>query len=187
MLSDSTSYEPVRWGKMAVFRASDEAALDLPDAGGRYAAAQAKFSHDSAGYALVAANARQFHVSAQDVASVQQVYQRALVDRDAARATLRRASAAQHDTTRLGYRLAHVFRAKNPQGQLVLDSAGFMVNLRSVVIANVPAHQFFFATPSNRARFLGLPPEPATGVAFPVTPPPALPPPNASAEQPVRR
>ena len=168
-LPDSTSYEPVRWGKMAAFRARDAAALDLPDASRRYVAATAKLNHDSAGYVLVSTTAQQFHTSDQDVANVQQMYQQALANRDSARAALRRVVASQNDTTRLGYRLAHVFRANTSEGKLTLDSAGFLVNLHGVVIANVPAHSFLFVSgPSNRARFLGIAPPPPSEESIPL-------------------
>lgn len=173
-LSDSASYEPVRWGKMAVFRASEAAAADLPEASRQYAAAKGKLRHDSAGYVLVSTTARQFHTSDQDVANVKQVYQMALVSHDSARATLRRVIAAQHDITLLGYRLAHVFRANTPEGKRTLDSAGFLINLHGVVIANVPAHNFpFSGGPSNRARFLGIPPAAPAEETIPFAPPTA--------------
>lgn len=166
-LPDSTaSYQPVRWGKMTVFRASDVAALDLPEARRRYEATSAKLTKDSAGYVLVSTTARQFGTSPQDVAAVKQVYQNSLANRDSARVQLRRSIASTTDTTRVGYQLTHVFRANNAEGKLIADSAGFLVNLHGTVIANVPAQYFlFYSGPSNRARFLGIaPPAPTNEV-----------------------
>ena len=171
-LPDSTaSYQPVRWGKMTVFRASDVAALDLPDAKRLYEDTNAKLAKDSAGYQLVSSTARQFNTAAQDVAMVQQVYQKSLANRDSARVRLRRAMAMATDTTRVGYQLTHTFRANNSEGKPVADSAGFLVNLRGVVIANVPPRYFmFYSGPSNRARFLGIAPPPSTGEVIQLDP-----------------
>ena len=170
-LPDSTnSYQPVRWGKMTVFRNSDVAALDLADAGDLYKRTSTKLSKDSAGYVLVATTARQFHTSAEDVAMVKEVYQSSLANRDSARARLRRVVATASDTTRVGYQLTHVFRANNSEGKLIADSAGFLVNLHGVVISNVsPQHFMFYSGPSNRARFLGIAPPPPIQEGIPVS------------------
>lgn len=169
-LPDSTiSYQPVRWGKMTAFRSSDVAALDLPEASRLYRSTSAKLSKDSAGYVLVSTTAREFNTSAQDVAAVKQVYQNSLANRDSARVRLRRVVALATDTTRVGYQLTHVFRANNSEGKLIADSAGFLVNLRGVVIANVaPQYFMFYSGPSNRARFLGITPPPPIEEAIPL-------------------
>lgn len=165
----SASYQPVRWGEMSVFRASDVAALDLPEASRLYASTSAKFTKDSAGYVLVSTTAREFHTSAEDVAIAKRGYQKSLANRDSARARLRRVAALATDTARVGYRLTHVFRANNSEGKLIADSAGFLVNLRGVVIANVaPQYFMFYSGPSNRARFLGIAPPPPIEEAIPL-------------------
>ena len=169
-LPDSTnSYQPVRWGKMSVFRTSDVAALDLPEASRRYEATSAKLTKDSAGYVLVSSTARQFNPPAQDVAAVKLVYQHSLANRDSARAQLRRIVATTADTTRVGYQLTHVFRANSSEGKLIADSAGFLVNLHGVVISKAQPHYFmFYSGPSNRARFLGLAPPPPMEEGIPL-------------------
>lgn len=170
-LPDATSYEPVRWDKTGLFRASEAAAFDLPDARHAYEAATTSLAEDSADYVLLSTTARQFHPSDLDVANAKQMYQTALTNRSKARTELRHLAASKDDTTRLGYRLFHVFRANTADGKPVLDSAGFLINLHGVIITNAPPRNFYFAqTPSNRDAFMGTPPPP------PPPPPPMAPP-----------
>lgn len=185
-LPDSSSYAPVRWGKMTPYRASDAAAVDLAEASQQYAAATTTLKHDSAGYVLVSSTARQFNTPDLEVATVKQAYQMALTKHNSLVAKLRHAFATKADTTRLGDQLTHVFRAKTEAGQLLLDSAAFLVSPRGVVLPSRQAHNFPFRNEEwDREEFLGMAPTPP-----PV--PPSLEPPSPSEvraylKQPMRR
>lgn len=168
-LPDSASYEPVRWAKMTPFRAGEPATLELPGARHFYEMAKAKLLHDSAAYVQAAATARQSQLSDEDLAYVKLDYQASLTDITGSRAYVRHLLATKDDTTRLGDRLFHVFRANTEAGKLMLDSAGFLVNPHGVVICNVSARNFYLSNgSSNREQFLGVAP----------TPPPPPPPPQ---------
>lgn len=171
-LPDAASYEPVRWAKMAPFRAGEPATLEMRGARRYYASAKAKLLHDSAAYVLASANARQAHTSDEDLAYVKMDYQASLTNLNGSRAYVRNLLAAQNDTTRLGYRLFHVFRAKTGKGELMLDSAGFLVNKHGVVICNVSARNFYLSSgPSNREQFLEIAPTPPPPTPTPPTTP----------------
>ena len=168
-LPDATSYEPVRWAMMTPFRAGEPATMELRGARCYYASAKAKLLHDSAAYVRASAKARQSPISDEDLAYVKMDYQASLTNLQGSRAYVRGLLATQEDTTRLGYRLFHVFRAKTEEGKLLLDSAGFLVNPHGVVICNVDAHNFYLNSgSSNREQFLGIAPTPP--------PPPPVPP-----------
>ena len=170
-LPDSSSYQPVSWGKMTPYRASEAAAADLAEGSQAYVAATAKLKHDSTSYVLMSSAAKEVPVSDQDLAQFKRFYQAALTDRNLVVSKLRHASATKDDTTRLGYQLAHVFRAKTEKGQLLLDSAGFLINAQGVVLPSRQPHHFpFYTDDSKRDFFMGMPLSP------PPSPPPLAPP-----------
>lgn len=136
------SYESVRWGQPEIMRRNTFADDVLASYRERYHYVQDQVCRDSADYALMAASRKDAAISAQDVALVKQRFIASAELRDSWRATVWKTIANRHDTTRVGYQLRHVFRARTAEGQVVLDSVGFIVYDNGNRVCNVQAKHF---------------------------------------------
>ena len=136
------SYESVRWGQPEIVRRNTFADDVLASYRERYHYVQDQVSRDSANYASVAASSKDSAVLAQDVARAKQRFVASADLRDSWRATVWETIANRHDTTRVGYQLRHVFRARTAAGQVVLDSVGVIVYDNGKRVCNLQSKHF---------------------------------------------
>jgi hypothetical protein len=127
-ISDSVSYQPVRWGKPRVGTKGDSAVLRLFALRPAIQSFKMYITQDSAKL-LNPSKLRHSKESFSTVATQLSLWRHL---RDSL-SQIVHALPALEDTTQLGYQVRHTFRYRNSQGRLTLDSIDFYVDRRGKV------------------------------------------------------